>query len=321
MVFVSMDDHEHFQRTAQYLIQYHSRNEDPSSNGPISGYATERLPEPSEVISIQHHDDGTTSTRLRRTHIYRTADDDNDDDSRIARMPPEFAENLPDSHVTTHCSDDEDDLNDGYENIGSVRFRRRPPNRIGFLPFEDMDHDFDSDDVPVIPLNLQANDSIDQYTVYGATNPRNFYHLEDLGNMSRSRRIMNAIESSHDPESPWQNPPSSRPRSLGRHTEDPNTGSISNRALADAWEAHVSATQDAVRAINNGYPLLAPHARFFIEKNKSKCTIRFDPPVSGRFILLKMWSSYQDPSSNIDIQSVIAHGFAGPRYFPSVELR
>jgi hypothetical protein len=34
-----------------------------------------------------------------------------------------------------------------------------------------------------------------------------------------------------------------------------------------------------------------------------------------------MWSSHHDPTSNIDIQSVLARGFAGPRYFPSVELR
>lgn len=93
----------------------------------------------------------------------------------------------------------------------------------------------------------------------------------------------------------------------------------SDLSLAEAWEAHASATQEAIRAV--GGELLVPHARFFIEKKKSKCTIRFDPPVSGRFILLKMWSSQHDPGSNIDIQSVMARGFAGPRYFPSVQLR
>ncbi|KAI0013627.1 hypothetical protein F4779DRAFT_613358 [Xylariaceae sp. FL0662B] len=93
----------------------------------------------------------------------------------------------------------------------------------------------------------------------------------------------------------------------------------SSNALAEAAEAAQLATQEAVRAV--GGELLAPHARFFIERNKSKCTIRFDPPVSGRFILLKMWSPHRDPNSNIDIQAVVAKGFAGPRYFPSVELR
>ncbi|KAK8139172.1 hypothetical protein PG984_002552 [Apiospora sp. TS-2023a] len=67
--------------------------------------------------------------------------------------------------------------------------------------------------------------------------------------------------------------------------------------------------------------MMAPHARFFIERDKSRCTIKFDPPVSGRFILLKMWSPHRDPTSNIDIQAVVAKGFAGPRYFPNVELR
>ncbi|KAH0551742.1 hypothetical protein GP486_007041 [Trichoglossum hirsutum] len=65
--------------------------------------------------------------------------------------------------------------------------------------------------------------------------------------------------------------------------------------------------------------MLAPHARFSIKKDKSKCSIKFDPPVSGRFILLKLWSQSRD--QNIDIQNVVTHGFAGPRYFPAVEMR
>lgn len=89
--------------------------------------------------------------------------------------------------------------------------------------------------------------------------------------------------------------------------------------LAEAAEASQLATQEAVRAVGGG--LMAPHARFFIEKDKDRCIIRFDPPVSGRFILLKMWNPHHDPSRNIDIQGVIAKGFAGPRYFPSVDLR
>ncbi|KAI1144171.1 hypothetical protein F5Y05DRAFT_19517 [Hypoxylon sp. FL0543] len=93
----------------------------------------------------------------------------------------------------------------------------------------------------------------------------------------------------------------------------------SSTALAEAVEAAQVATQEAVRAV--GGELMVPHARFFIERNKSKCTIKFDPPVSGRFILLKMWSPHRDPGANIDIQAVVAKGFAGPRYFPSLELR
>ncbi|PGH28965.1 hypothetical protein GX50_08294 [[Emmonsia] crescens] len=65
--------------------------------------------------------------------------------------------------------------------------------------------------------------------------------------------------------------------------------------------------------------VMKPHARFFIEKEKSMVSIKFDPPVSGRFILIKLWSPFS--GGNIDIQSVVAHGFAGPRFFPSMEFR
>ncbi|KAJ5169184.1 uncharacterized protein N7482_004778 [Penicillium canariense] len=65
--------------------------------------------------------------------------------------------------------------------------------------------------------------------------------------------------------------------------------------------------------------VLKPHARFFIEREKSMVSIKFDPPPSGRFILIKLWSPRSD--GNIDIQSVIAHGYAGPRFFPSGGFR
>ncbi|KAL8706656.1 MAG: hypothetical protein Q9201_000290 [Fulgogasparrea decipioides] len=64
--------------------------------------------------------------------------------------------------------------------------------------------------------------------------------------------------------------------------------------------------------------LLAPHATIFIEKGKSMVSIKFEPPVSGRYILLKLWSPASE--RNIDVQSIIAHGFAGPRFFPAAEL-
>ncbi|KAI3337344.1 hypothetical protein HD806DRAFT_528914 [Xylariaceae sp. AK1471] len=93
----------------------------------------------------------------------------------------------------------------------------------------------------------------------------------------------------------------------------------SSTALEEAAEAAQIATQEAVRAV--GGELMTPHARFYIERHKSRCTIRFDPPVSGRYILLKMWNPRRNPHANIDIQAVVAKGFAGPRFFPSIELR
>ncbi|KAK5146493.1 hypothetical protein LTR04_001036 [Oleoguttula sp. CCFEE 6159] len=65
--------------------------------------------------------------------------------------------------------------------------------------------------------------------------------------------------------------------------------------------------------------ILAPQARFFIRKSRSKVAVKFDPPISAKFILLKLWSP--QPEGNIDIQSIKAYGFAGPRYLPCVEPR
>lgn len=58
-------------------------------------------------------------------------------------------------------------------------------------------------------------------------------------------------------------------------------------------------------------------ARFFIRRNTHKVAITFDPPVSGRFILLKVWAN----RSNVDIQSVIAKGYGGCRFFPATSVR
>ena len=245
MVFVCMKQDETLSRTAQYQIQYNPGSKEQPFYGQSDDDRHHMERDPRHVISIRHHEDGTTSTRSRRSLLYRTEDDDAD--YRPAHMPEEFSSNVPDFRVTTECSEEED----AYE---MPRTFRRAPNRIGSLPFETPDSD--SDD-------------------------HNPFGSEDIAD-EISRRHYSGI------------------------------------SLREAWEAHASATQDAVRAV--GGELLTPHARFYIEEKKSKCTIRFDPPVSGRFILLKMWSSHHDPSSNIDIQSVIARGFAGPRYFPSVEL-
>ncbi|KAK5134880.1 hypothetical protein LTR08_005970 [Meristemomyces frigidus] len=54
-------------------------------------------------------------------------------------------------------------------------------------------------------------------------------------------------------------------------------------------------------------------ARFQITKHKHKVAIKFEPGVSGRFILLKLWAN----KSNVDVQSIIAKGYGGCRFFPA----
>ncbi|KAL4883267.1 hypothetical protein BJY04DRAFT_29423 [Aspergillus karnatakaensis] len=71
------------------------------------------------------------------------------------------------------------------------------------------------------------------------------------------------------------------------------------------------------RPSNSG--LMKPLAQFFIKRPKSSVSLIFDPPPSGRYILIKLWSPFN--AGNIDIQSVTAHGFAGPRFFPAAGTR
>ncbi|CAG8036605.1 unnamed protein product [Penicillium salamii] len=66
--------------------------------------------------------------------------------------------------------------------------------------------------------------------------------------------------------------------------------------------------------------VLKPLARFFLERERNIVTIKFDPPPSGRYILIKLWSPYPHEGS-INIESIIAHGYAGPRFFPSITAR
>ncbi|PSS00957.1 hypothetical protein BD289DRAFT_479155 [Coniella lustricola] len=242
LVFVTMETDELFKRTAQYKVKYVQSPQEQQ------GSAAERQGQ--HILSVQHNEDGTTTTRLHRRVFHPRLGDLTE--HKTAVFP---AEPLPfPITIATDCSDPED-------NVPHLRHRRQAPNRIGTLPFE-------------------SDGSEDGENVLGSWDDM---RLDD------------------DEE---DTPP---PPVHERRTQE--------MTLAQAAEASQLATQEAVEAV--GGKLLRPHAKFFIEKGKNRCTIKFDPPVTGRYILLKMYH----PSENVDIQGVYAKGFAGPRYFPSVEMR
>jgi hypothetical protein len=58
-------------------------------------------------------------------------------------------------------------------------------------------------------------------------------------------------------------------------------------------------------------------ARFLMLPGQFKIAIKFEPEISGRFILLKLWANRR----NVDVQSVIVKGYAGPRYFSAQSVR
>lgn len=112
-----------------------------------------------------------------------------------------------------------------------------------------------------------------------------------------------------------------------RHRREPNTREPPTTTPASRYYPEFDSPNQE---------LLRPNARFFIERSKSMVSVNFDPPPyvitfpkllnpmltarsSGRFVLIKLWSPHS--GGNIDIQSIIAHGFAGPRFFPAGGLR
>ncbi|KAG6006628.1 hypothetical protein E4U21_006850 [Claviceps maximensis] len=271
LVFIVMDQDDILSRTAQYQIQYKNPLHNIQSDDTAAlQTSSERDATPRHIVSIRHHNDGTTSTRVRHSHSHSQHPDHDPDlfDDRVPEMPSEFVSNQPHFNITTEYTSDEEDV------FEIPRTLHRPPDRIGSLPFE-----------------METSDS-DLYTDH-------------------------PFSTSDPPQSSHRQQPVS-PGSHYHPYESARERDIFSISLSEAWDAHNSATQDAVRAVGGG--LLVPHAKFYIEKKKSKCTIRFNPPVSGRFILLKMWSTRHDAASNIDVQTVMAKGFAGPRYFPSVHL-
>ncbi|KAJ5722826.1 hypothetical protein N7488_000861 [Penicillium malachiteum] len=107
--------------------------------------------------------------------------------------------------------------------------------------------------------------------------------------------------------------------SMRRQASDPTQRRQAPSLVDPIPPASVFGAGSSTTASSSAADALKPYARFFIEREKSMVTIKFDPPPSGRFILIKLWNPR--PDRNLDIQSIIAHGYAGPRFFPSSGFR
>ncbi|OAA54105.1 eukaryotic translation initiation factor 6 [Niveomyces insectorum RCEF 264] len=257
--------------------------------------------------------------------------------SSLAEQDPVL--NLPTFYVRTECSDDEDDETVGRggrerDGRGGVRWREgaagwsptparnRPRRRMPLYdessPFTthlvtwDVDHDEEEEE-------NDDDDYTELYDLGDATisSPESPGDEAEDGGGGRTR-------SDHDRDRARLRA-SVRERNRDRDRDlDRELGGTASSLLA---RSPFSASGGGGGNASNGQsqvsrpPVAMPHAEFHIEKNKNKCTIYFDPPVTARYILLKMWNPRQDVPDNIDIQGVVARGFAGPRYFPALEMR
>ncbi|KAJ4304162.1 hypothetical protein N0V88_001772 [Collariella sp. IMI 366227] len=288
LVFVSMDSNDILTRTAQYQIQY----------------LPPRNPRRSTVV-FRHDEDGVVSrhqSRGVRAYAYFGGPDEDDDyqeeqDYPTAQIPRIHCLPTPFT-VTTDYSEVES------EDDPTARPRPPPPNpnRIGQLPFESDD---DSDDTMAMytrgggggipPPWPEAMVDNSMEFLHGTTRALNVRGRDRLHRRQLQQRRAAALRAAE--------------MDIGE-LPGTTTTSAGGMTLEEAQEQSQLATQEAVRAV--GGELLAPLAHFSMENKRNRCHVKFDPPVTGRYVLLKMWSPVLDPvNKNIDIQTVVVKGVCG----------
>jgi hypothetical protein len=142
----------------------------------------------------------------------------------------------------------------------------------------------------------------------GDARERAMWNLSRLDALMARSRVRDDEEDIATPRSPPSPPAAAPPYSRLRRY--PTSISESNRPVEHlSGEAQSSDSSNVTRA------------HFHIKKSKHKVAIKFSPPVSGRFVLLKLWSGQGSGKGNVDLQTVILKGFGGGRFFPAIEMR
>lgn len=293
MIFVSMERDDLLARTSSYRIQYSPRQ---SSRRAEQGQI--RLPPSAEYFNsvrspLRSLEETPTSLSSRQngTHYHTLAESSDREESHPS------VSRVPGFRVTTDYDDKSDDgfEDDDSENVDSAMAPEVAYERLRSL------HDL----------------ALSQYR----DRPRHSHHLDteeddssgdeggwdenlvasDLEDSSGARYIASVLRNA---------------RSLGQY--------INRRRHMPSLIQLVPILKDPstfgtwAEGDSRSEPLI-PHATFFIQRDKDLVAIKFDPPVSGKFILIKLWAPSAD--ANIDIQSIIAHGYAGTRYFPAITAR
>ncbi|KAL4865460.1 hypothetical protein BDV12DRAFT_174565 [Aspergillus spectabilis] len=281
VVFVSMSADDLLARTAQYQIQYAgSRNHRAHRRSGL---------QPSQEYLNSYR---TPLQTLERT-AWMNFDCSSDSDTDVSQIPGASSSYTPDQAAEFRVTTEYDERPEGTEpeiirgnltlaqQAEVARLERGAvyPMEDDFLCSDTEDSDSDEDDNP-------------ETIAYNS-------RRRELQRQVRAMRRQYAMEQDE----------------LPRRRHIPNTIQPIPPSAPSAPSAPRSGP--TIRPSNAG--LMKPLAQFFIKRPKSSVSLVFDPPPSGRYILIKLWSPFN--AGNIDIQSVIAHGFAGPRFFPAAGAR
>ncbi|KAL4909472.1 hypothetical protein BDW74DRAFT_174676 [Aspergillus multicolor] len=297
MVFVSMSADELLARTTQYQIQYAGSRSHRSRR--------HRGMQPSEEYLNSYRTPLQTLERAALTSFDSPSESETDTGEATNVTSNQTADQSPEFRVITEY----DERSDGTE------LDRLANNFLEPQPSDTERPEESRNMYSMYPLeeDFLCSDSVDSSSDEDESSETRSYNSRrrDLQRHVRALRRQYARE--HD------EPP--RRRQNLNTTEAIST--VPPHLLRVSPPIPPSSGHSAPRSVSAPHPpgagLMKPLAQFFIKRPKSSVSLKFDPPPSGRYILIKLWSPYH--AGNIDIQSVIAHGFAGPRFFPAAALR
>jgi hypothetical protein len=357
MIFVSMDDDNLLARTENYQIQYTSRKHHHRYRRPEHGQI--RLGPTHEYFnSVRSPLRSLARTAVDPTYLQASSSSTN---PSIIPMTADFHSQVdtsdapplvPGFRVTMNFDDnaDEEDSSEPQHGPGSsgeqeydqAEIERLLALQDHYTPSylhhtsDENEHgessDSDSSDDDQLLDMLHNRDA--SYHRLSAAEQRaaNEVYLREFREWRRERRRDDADWWSEGGREPIRNR-----RSVPSHIQVApaalnNSSPLDLAVTATSHNSGGSTTKSAPAS-----EILAPHARFFIRRDKSSVSVKFDPPVfvlplfrlsarwlilrarSGKFILIKLWAPC--PTANIDSQSIIAHGYGGPRFFPAIEYR
>lgn len=292
LVFVAMSAENLLSGTAGYDLQYSSRSPIMSPT-PSSSMDNEQLSlrEAIEDPHIWQHsrqgaqeemEERIENLRLRANRRSRQTWDSSRSSRRRRQQIDDFLHG-------EHCDYTADDSHSGV-------IRLSAPTPPPFTVIAETDEEEESDSQEEMPSAAVMADLMRRESLWrGADSDE-----DDEETAPRFGRLRRARPLDFSAYNDWH------PGQRGQHQE-------SIRASLRGAPSRIETSEALPQAAN----LLPPHARFFIAKNKSTLTIKFHPAISGRHILLKLWSPMHD--GNIDIESVQFYGFSGPRFFPAIQ--
>ncbi|ETN40391.1 uncharacterized protein HMPREF1541_04668 [Cyphellophora europaea CBS 101466] len=338
MIFVAMTDEDILEKTAKYEIQYSPKtfrlhrqrfeHHRPSSayfnstRSPLRSIDRTRYLRDPHALSQHIDNDTTLDSAVVPGFTVSIGDPSDEEEAATTSGPP--------SPRPWHNYDADDSYRPPYLD----RYRPRYTDPVNLLDEHNDPSNPTSDSEDLADHVAHVADAAEMVAVLNemgehGQEARRILRRTRHDAEAASRRLQEDTDSDAPPQVPVyrRSTPSSRTvRGYGNHEHyvlgppppltqgyerlGSDTEAIAGKPVSEA---------EATAAAANSLDILAPHARFFIPRSRSSIAVKFDPPVAGRYILIKLWAPC--PNANIDIQAITAHGYGGPRFFPGIEMR